>query len=274
MKKLILQGEGNSIFGKDSNAYHEGRPNYPSRIYTLLREYNNGRPFNNAFEVGPGTGQATENLLKMGLSVTAVESDSKLSDDLTRRLCELYPERLKVINLKFEESLLASEYFDLGIAATSWHWIDQLSGTLEAFRIIKPGGCFAIWWTVFQDRWKKDDFYQKTEHLFRCLSFTPSYQGRDITPFGLQKTARTEALVRAGFVDVINEVVDWHTEMSASQTKALISTFSPVLKLEEKERVSLLDEIERIVNIEFGGKVTRYFSSVIYLGRKPDNFIF
>lgn len=273
MKIVISREEGKSVFGKNADAYHEGRPDYPSRIYELLSQYTDDRPVKNVFETGPGTGQATERLLRMGLTVTAIEPDSNLAAYLSGRFSIKYPDRLKVINKTFEEAMPESESFDLGIAATSWHWIDPLSGTTEAFRILRPGGCFAIWWTVFEGRVKRDDFQQKTGHLFRRLGFTPSYKGADVTPFGLQKEARTADLVGAGFTDIIDEVIDWQIEMSAGQTKALVATFSPVLKLGESERTSFLKEIERIVNEEYGGKVTRYFTSVIYLARKPDNFI-
>ncbi|ELP5691560.1 class I SAM-dependent methyltransferase [Enterobacter ludwigii] len=269
MKNIIAQSKGRSCFGEDADSYHKGRINYPSQIYEILSKYIEGYSLRDAFEVGPGTGQATDRLLNMGLTVTAIEPDLHLSNYLTEKLGNKYPQRLRVINKTFEETMFESESFDLGIAAMSWHWLDPLSSTIEAFRILKPGGCIALWWTVFEGRVKKDDFYTRTEHLFSVLSFTPSYQGKYILPFALQTDLRITGLASAGFKDIVNEVIDWEIEMNATQTRSLISTFSNVLQMETQARTSFLNEIERIVNEEYGGKVMRYFTSIIYLARKP-----
>lgn len=57
--------------------------------------------------------------------------------------------------------------------------------------------------------------------------------------------------------------------MDATQTRQLISTFSPVARLSETKRKRLLNEIEMIVEKDFGGKVKRNFVTAIYLARKP-----
>lgn len=56
--------------------------------------------------------------------------------------------------------------------------------------------------------------------------------------------------------------------MDARQTRQLISTFSPVARLSEMERTQFLNEIERVVKKDFGGKVKRNFVTAIYLARK------
>lgn len=161
MNEVVSREEGRTVFGTNVEGYQKGRPDYPPRIYQLLNEYIGELHVNDVFEVGPGTGQATENLLGMGFSVTAFEPDTNLAKELQYRLRGKYQGKIKVLNKAFEgrNSFLGS--FDLDVAATSWHWIEPLTGAVRAFEMLRPGGCFAVWWTIFEDTSSRDEFQKK-----------------------------------------------------------------------------------------------------------------
>src|SRR5947207_424718 len=78
---------GQRIFGADPTGYDRARPEYPPRIYELLRERCGLRPGTRTFEIGPGTGQATRHLLRLGAApLIAVEPDERLAGFLASTL--------------------------------------------------------------------------------------------------------------------------------------------------------------------------------------------
>ncbi|HAF2139258.1 TPA: class I SAM-dependent methyltransferase [Salmonella enterica] len=269
MQEHIPLKEGRALFGRDTNAYEQGRPDYPLPIFALLKEYCGPEICRMAFEIGPGTGQATEHLLDMGYQVKAVEPDHNLAIRLKERLSQYSQDSFSIINSTFEEAILQPGCFDLGIAATSFHWIEPVSGLKKIFQLLRPGGWFAMWWNVFGDPHNADVFMKRTEHLFAPLSASPSHKAGHHYPYPLQKRERQADLAKAGFTGIISDEFRWEAEMDARQTRQLISTFSPVARLSEAKRKRLLNEIERVVKKDFGGKVRRNFVTAIYLARKP-----
>ncbi|HBZ9867588.1 TPA: class I SAM-dependent methyltransferase [Salmonella enterica subsp. houtenae] len=179
MKEHIPLKDGRTLFGRDTNAYQQGRPDYPLPIFALLKEHCGPEICRMAFEIGPGTGQATEHLLDMGYQVRAIEPDHNLAIKLKERLGRYSQDSFSVINSTFEDAPLEPGCFDLGIAATSFHWIEPVSGLERIFQLLRPGGWFAMWWTVFGDPHNVDAFMQKTEHLFPPLA--PVLQTRQVT---------------------------------------------------------------------------------------------
>ncbi|EBF4840413.1 class I SAM-dependent methyltransferase [Cedecea davisae] len=269
MKKIIPLEEGRALFGSNYEAYCNGRPDYPNRVYELISEHCDNPANSRMFEIGPGNGQATQSLLKKGFKISAIEPDVIFSQTLQQHLGSLYPQSLAVIPSSFEEAKFEETAFDIGIAATSFHWIDPARGLDKCFQILRPGGWFAMWWTVFGDPNNMDAFQRRTGKLFEPLEVSPSHKAGFQFPFALQKEEREAELAKAGFINLQHENIPWGFEMNARQTQLLLSTFSPVSRLSEAERMSFLSEIGRIVNEEFGGFVERNFVTAVYLGQKP-----
>lgn len=92
----IDQRIGQVIFGNDPTGYAEGRPEYPARVYEVLRTTCQLSPATNAFEIGAGTGQATFRLLEHGCRVTAVEPDTWLAAVLRASAREDCVKRLSI----------------------------------------------------------------------------------------------------------------------------------------------------------------------------------
>jgi trans-aconitate methyltransferase len=59
--------------------------------------------------------------------------------------------------------------FDLAVAASSFHWIDEDAGLARLRDALRPGGFVALWWTVFGDRTRNDPFWEAVEPLTREL---------------------------------------------------------------------------------------------------------
>lgn len=114
----IDRKEGRRLFGSDPAAYDAARPGHPDRVYEVLVAHCGLCPSTSVLEIGPGTGQATRRLLKLGADpLVAVEPDPALADYLIS-VTDRSPD-IRVAPL--EEVELPAVSFDLAVAASSFH---------------------------------------------------------------------------------------------------------------------------------------------------------
>jgi SAM-dependent methyltransferase len=258
---------GQRVFGTDPAGYDRARPGYPPRVYEILRERCDLRPGTRTFEVGPGTGQATRHLLRLGASpLIAVEPDERLARFLTAALGATAGLEVRVA--AFEDAGLPGGWFDLGAAATALHWLDPETALRKAAHLLRPGGWWAAWWNVFGDPARRDEFHEATQGLLAPLDGGPS-SGPSRRPFALDAEARLADLRAVGeFDDVAGEVIRWEATFDTAQLRALYATFSPIRRLPPAEQQRLLEALGRIADDHFGGRVERPMVTPIYTARR------
>jgi ubiquinone/menaquinone biosynthesis C-methylase UbiE len=218
-----------------------------------------------AFEVGPGTGIATRRLLSLGISrLRAIEPDPRLASFLGETIGA---GSLELDQASFEEVSLPDEAFDLGIAATSFHWLEQGSALAKVYRLLKPGGWWAMWWNHFGAE-EPDAFQQATDHLFAGTADSPAWNGEKQIPFALDRDSRLQDLRDTGFKEV--DVEAWSSTLTYDTARlvALYSTFSPIQALDPDSRQKFLTEFARIVDEQFRGQVERPLTTVLYTARR------
>lgn len=262
----ISISEGRRLFGYDPASYVAARPDYPQGLYDRLVERCGLRRGMAVFEVGAGTGLATRRLLEQGASpLVAIEPDLILAAFLTSRLPSA---ALRVVQQTFEEAELEPETFDLGVAAMSFHWLEQAPALAKVRRLLKPGGWWAMWWTQFGGG-EQDAFQRATDHLFADTPDSPSH-GRDGgPPFAIDQEARLRDLADAGFETAEVQVWRWTEPYETSRLVALYRTFSPIQSLEPERRERFLDELARIADQQFCGRVERPFTTALYTACNP-----
>jgi SAM-dependent methyltransferase len=246
--------EGRYVFGSVAAAYTAARPEYPDRVYEVLRERCGLGPSSRILEIGAGTGLATMRLAASGATIVAVEPDDALAGQLRARLGSV--RGVEVVIAAFEDVDLASSSFDLVAVATAFHWLDPERSLPKIAAALRPGGWLALWWNVFGDPDLPDAFHDATEPLLRDLVPSPS-AGVARREFGLDVDARTRELSSYGFQAVEYEAVRWLLQLDASQTRQLYSTFSNIARLQPVESEAVLDEIHRVAKLEFGDRVER-----------------
>jgi SAM-dependent methyltransferase len=260
-----------TLFGQDAAAYDRGRPGYPERVFAVLRERCGLAPGCRVLEIGPGTGQATEGLLDLGASVTAVE----LSEALGARLAEKFAGRdLTVQIAAFEEANLAPQSFDLVVAATSFHWIAAQAGLNRCADVLRPGGSVALWWNHFGDPGRHDEFHDAL--VSRVRPIAPEVVDDSDTdgrgPAGhhaLDAEARIRDFDETGrFGRVHHDVIAWTGRHTAIEIRALFGSYSPWLALPPERRSAALDELERLAVDEFNGIVERSYLTPLYFATR------
>jgi SAM-dependent methyltransferase len=262
----IAQSEGRHLFGLDPASYDLGRPGHPQRVYDVLVERCGLGPGTRVLEIGPGTGQATRKLLELGAEpVTVLEPNAALGERLESALGD----RIGLMRTTLEDADLRRGVFDLAVAASSFHWVDEATGLRAIHDALRATGWVALWWTLFGAGDEPDAFMRATAPLLEGLETSPTEGRGDRPRHGLDSEARLGALRQASFADAQHELVEWDASWDARGIRALYGSFSPVLRLESSRRTALLDEIARIAQDEFGGHVSRALMTSLYTARKP-----
>ena len=261
----FARDEGRAVFGSTAAIYAAARPDYPDRVYDLLRARCGLGPSSRVLEIGAGSGLATKRLLECAGFVVAVEPSDALAEQLRARLGTA--EWLEVVVAAFEDVELPSSSFDLVTAATAFHWLDPAVALPRIATVLRPGGWLALWWNVFGDPLLPDPFHDATEPLLRNLVRGPS-AGSGGVEYALDVTARSQELLEYGFQEIEHEAVRWTLDLDATQTRQLYATYSNIARLPDAGKAAILDEIERIAGVEFGGRVERQMVTPIYTAHR------
>jgi len=265
-REVLQRDEGRHLFGLDPSGYEAGRPDYPSFVYDDLRDRCGLTRGARVLEVGPGTGIVTRRLLSAGARVVAVEPDPSLAGYLRG----VHPtDDLEIIGATLEAADLDRGRFDLAVAATSFHWVDQRQGLQKLSDTVKPGGWIALWWTLFRDPDQPDAFSTAVEELLGPTT-RGAFDEPQRPPFQLDEEHRRRDLALwAHAVDVESRIVSWACVLTPPQARALYASMATVIRRPPSEQEALLDQIERLATEAFGGRVERAFVTALYTGRCP-----
>ena len=100
-----------TIFEQVPDDFDKWRPRYCNELFFDLIAYANLSSSSSVLEVGPGTGQATEPILKTGCSYTAIELGESFSEIMKRKFSSY--KNFNIVNADFETYPFESERFDL-----------------------------------------------------------------------------------------------------------------------------------------------------------------
>ncbi|WP_371544647.1 class I SAM-dependent methyltransferase [Streptomyces sp. NBC_00554] len=243
------------VFDEDAELYDRARPGYPPPLVEALIDRAGLSPESRVLEVGPGTGQLTVPLARLGCRVTAVELGPALAA-VARRNLRLFPDARVEVSA-FEEWPLPEEPFDLVVSATAFHWVDPKVRVPKATAALAPGGTLALITTehVAGGHWDQDFFDQ----VQRC------YERWDpATPPGLRLpdeatlTPDTDELDHSEQLDAV-QIQRFTQEItySAPEYLDLLRTFSGHRALDPTALTGLLDSIRDLIDNQYGGSVTK-----------------
>jgi SAM-dependent methyltransferase len=192
-----------------------------------------------------------------------VEPNLDLATYLRRNLPDT---ELEVQGASLEDAQIPDGAFDLAVAANSFHWVDPRVGPQKLLRALGPRGWIAIWWMLFEDPTRLDNFDRAIENLLG-----PSQSIIDPGPTSLQieTRAKCEELREAGFVNVRSQIIKTVHTLDRNAIRALYATLVIILVRPEPERAPALDALEALVERDFDGQVTRTFVTVLYTAQAP-----
>jgi trans-aconitate methyltransferase len=126
-------------FNEIPEIYDKIRPCYPPELFNALFEMLPTGP--TIVEVGPGTGQATRDLLDRGAQVHAIELGAAMGAKLRSNLPS---DRLRVTVADFEILEIPRAMADAVFSATAYHWISPAAQTDRPASILRSDGVIAI----------------------------------------------------------------------------------------------------------------------------------
>lgn len=129
-----------SSFGEVAFAYAEHRPDYPIDGIRWALAGARRTPVR-IIDLGAGTGKLTGGLLALGVDVIAVEPDTGMLGELTRR----FP-AVPAVAGTAERIPLAGATVDAVLAGQAFHWFRLDPALTEIARVLRPGGVFAALW--------------------------------------------------------------------------------------------------------------------------------
>ena len=263
--EMLQCDEGRHLFGRDAHVYEAGRPQYPDAVYEVLERRCGLTSGCRVLEVGPGTGLVTRRLLEAGASVVAIEPDPALAAYLHAALRH---DAVEVFESPLESAAVEDGAFDLALAATSFHWVDQKVGLGKLRRAIGPGGSVALWWTLYRDPRATDEFSRAVEGILGPNT-RGAFDEPGRPPFQLDVEHRLRDMRRWGHFEHLEAtIIETTLALRAVQARALYGSMATVLRRDPDEQTAILDSIEGLVESVFSGSVERRFVTALYTGRR------
>jgi SAM-dependent methyltransferase len=232
--------------------YDRIRPTYPSALYddlfTLLP------PEPGILEVGPGTGQATADLLKRGAVVTAVEIGCELAAFLVRKLGT--GGRLKVIRSSFEDAPLSVMAYDAVVSATAYHWVQPPVRLEKPVTILKPHGRLAIIDTNPVASPVDQGYFEHVQPIYDKYGQTGGHR-QISTAEAVVPDIYRELVTSSHYDDVRLFRYPWDQRYSSREYADLLRSYSGSQSMPEEQREALVHELCAVIDQEFGGHITR-----------------
>lgn len=119
-------------FSQNSDDYRNFRPNYPGEVFDFI--FKNVQNFENAWDVGTGTGQVAVNLAANFEKVFATDISASQIENAEKRDNILYSVQ------PAENTNFSDDFFDLIIVGQAIHWFDFEKFYTEVKRVGRKSG--------------------------------------------------------------------------------------------------------------------------------------
>ena len=143
-------------FDKIPENFDKYRPRYCDELFEELIIRCKLNSNKKVLEIGPGTGQATEPVLKTGCDYTAIELGENFTDFMRKRF-EAYS-NFNIINADFEKHIFENNVYDFVYSAATIQWIPEQIAFSKIYDMLKPGAYLAMFLY-------RDDYYNKDTEI-------------------------------------------------------------------------------------------------------------
>lgn len=238
-------------------AFDKYRPRYCSELFDELKAVCALAPGKKVLEIGPGTGQATEPVLRTGCDYTAIE----LGENFTALMQKKFGHytNFRIFNGDFETFSFPANEYDLVYSAATIQWIPEEIAFSKTYRMLKPGGHLAMFMTRSDEvsadpalRAEIDKVYDAHFKVKQAYSCKLTY----------------ENVLNYGFRDL--RYTEWKQvrRLTAEEYLCYISTHCAHITLEEPHRSRFFDGIRQAV-LAAGGVIEIRDTIPLYLVQKP-----
>ncbi len=256
--KELEQDEFRRVFDTIPDQFDKFRPRYSEELFAYLIVETGIGPGKRVLEIGPGTGQATEPVLRTGCEYHAIE----LGEHLCRKMKEKYGKlpNFNIVNDDFITHDFGDVKFDMIYSAATIQWIPEAVAFAKTFDLLKPGGTLAMMLTSAEYRSDNEALYEKIQTLY------DRYYKPDI-PYK-QGGFRYVAAPEYGYTEVERHEFKGQRAFTADEYVAFTGTHCDHIVIPEPLRTEFFEGLRNAV-LEAGDRIVFNDTYVLYITRKP-----
>lgn len=245
------------VFNSIPEEFDKWRTRYCDEVFTDIIEYSKLDCGKMALEIGPGTGQATEPILKTRCSYLAIELGEDLAE-YTKNKFSSY-DNFHIVNADFETYDFGDQQFDLVYSAATIQWIPEEIGFPKVYNLLKSNGTFAMMFTQTDGKSANEPLYMKIQEVY-AKYFHPETK--------YDKKLNYKNTKKYGFTDFECRHYNKTRELNADEYVSWISTHADHITLQEPYKSEFYAGIRDAI-LSFGNNITLHDTIVLYLARKP-----
>lgn len=256
--KELEQDEFRRVFDTIPDQFDKYRPRYSEELFAYLIAETGIGPGKRVLEIGPGTGQATEPVLRTGCEYHAIE----LGEHLCRKMKEKYGKlpNFHIVNDDFITHDFGNEKFDVIYSAATIQWIPEDVAFTKTFELLKPGGALAMMLTSAEYRSDNEALYEKIQTLY------DRYYKPDI-PYK-QGGFRYGAAPEYGYAEVERREFKGQRMFTADEYVAFTGTHCDHIVIPEPLRTEFFEGLRSAV-LDAGDRIVFHDTYVLYLTKRP-----
>jgi SAM-dependent methyltransferase len=237
--------------------FDKWRTRYCDECFSDVIEFSKLGVENSALEIGHGTGQATEPILKTGCSYLAIELGENFTEAMKHRF-SVY-NNFHIINADFETYDFEQRQFDLVYSAATIQWIPEEIGFPKVYNLLKSGGTFAMMLTRTDYKAPNEDLYSEIQEVYNEYFHPETKYTCNLVYSNVEKH---------GFIDFESRHYYKSRELNADDYVSYISIHSDHLALQEPNKSKFFAGIKDAIQ-SFDNKIILLDDIVLYLARKP-----
>jgi len=271
------------LFDEIADRYDRVRPRYPAELFADAATLTGVAAGASVLEVGCGPGQATLDLLARGWRVHAVEPGPAMA---ARAEANTAGRPFAVDVCRFEDWDRAGRTFDMLFSATAYHWVAPEVRWRLAAEALRPDGSVVLATNRTVAGGTFNDVYRASIPLHAryagdvVVGMSPDARTildqihavpPDLGPIWQAAEDKSMAsLAGEEFEPPVIRSYEWDATYDAADAKALLSTYSPYLRIPPESREPLLEGIAELIRADFGGTVSRRYLAVLAVARKRE----
>lgn len=233
------------------------RPRYRDELFADMIAMAQIGPGKTVLEIGPGTGQATEPILKTGCDYLGIELGEHLAAFMQNKFGSYSNFQLTVDDFITHD--FDGQKFDVVYSAATIQWIPEEIAFPKVFNLLKPGGMLVMMLTRSDYRTPNEELYQDiqkvySEHFKPTEQYKGGFQYQNCLNYGFE-----------GF-----EVREYPSrrEMNAEQFAAYSGTHCTHLVIEEDHRKAFFDGLKKVIH-SYGNKIAINDTYVMMTAYRP-----
>ena len=246
------------IFDTIPEEFDRWRPRYCTEAFDCIINHAKLDSKKSVLEIGPGTGQATEPILKTNCNYLAIELGEHLAE-FTKNRFKSYS-NFHIVNADFETYDFGQQKFDLIFSAAAMQWIPEKTAFEKSYDLLKSGGILAMMLMHGDYKSPNEALYREiqkvyAEYFHPEISYTQKLEYQNVMNYGFKDYKQFEFTSRR--------------EFSADDYVKYLGTHCDHIVLKETCKSQFYDGIRKSIR-KYGNKIEFKDTIILYLASKRD----